>query len=329
MLDAIDAAVAGIVESDSDSAIRQTPHVERLMRIMRPRPRSSRDLMDGLVLKSRVGFGERIISPQPRVMDVGIKLYRQSISWNPWHGCRRVSEGCRNCYMFEGDSRRGLDGSEVRRSKTQFELPLKRDRNGRYACRDCFFMTSLTSDFFIEDADCWRDEAWDVIRKRRDVPFIILTKRPERIRECLPDDWNTGYPNVRLSVSVENQRTWDQRVPILQSIPSLKRDVFIAPMIGRVDAEGLLSEGGIDCIYLGGEYGPGSRPCEYDWVSSVRDSCVRHGVTFYWRNAGDVLVKDGFAMEFDSLREQSEYAERSGMDFIVDPVVRMTQTTLF
>lgn len=257
------------------------------------------------------------------------RLYYLSRSWNPWHGCRKVSEGCRNCYMFNGDCKRGLDGSEVRRSKTQFDLPLKRDRSGSYAYRDCFIMTSLTSDFFIEEADEWRDEAWGIIRKRRDVPFIILTKRPERIMDCLPGDWDGGYSNVRLSVSVENQRTWDIRVPMLQSIPCRKRDVFLAPMIGRVDAEPLLSKGGIDCIYLGGEYGENSRPCDYDWVASVHDACVRHDVTFYWRNAGDTLIRDGFVTEFRSLREQGEYAENSGLNHIVDPIVKSVQSTLF
>lgn len=26
--------------------------------------------------------------------------------WNPWHGCRKCSEGCRNCYMYYLDSLR-------------------------------------------------------------------------------------------------------------------------------------------------------------------------------------------------------------------------------
>ena len=111
---------------------------------------------------------------------------RNSVSWNPWHGCHRVSDGCLNCYMFVGDKSRGVNDSDiVRRSKTQFDLPLRKDRKGKYLLRDRLILTSMTSDFFIEEADAWRDEAWSIIRKRKDCTFIILTKRPHRIPDCL------------------------------------------------------------------------------------------------------------------------------------------------
>ena len=31
--------------------------------------------------------------------------------WNPWHGCRKISEGCRNCYVYRIDERHGRDAS--------------------------------------------------------------------------------------------------------------------------------------------------------------------------------------------------------------------------
>ena len=33
----------------------------------------------------------------------------------------------------------------------------------------------MTSDFFLEDADEWREEAWAVMRERRDLKFYLLT----------------------------------------------------------------------------------------------------------------------------------------------------------
>ncbi len=82
---------------------------------------------------------------------------RNSVSWNPWHGCHRVSDGCQNCYMFVGDASRGVQGSNiVRRSKTQFDLPLQKDRRGKYVLNDRLILTTMTSDFFIEEADEWR-----------------------------------------------------------------------------------------------------------------------------------------------------------------------------
>ena len=87
-------------------------------------------------------------------------ITRHSVTWNPWHGCHRISEGCQNCFMFAGDDKRGLDANTIRRSRTQFDLPLRKDRNGRYVHRDCIIGTCMTSDFFIEEADEWRSEAW-------------------------------------------------------------------------------------------------------------------------------------------------------------------------
>ena len=31
--------------------------------------------------------------------------------WNPWHGCKKISEGCENCYMYYLDRMRDKDGS--------------------------------------------------------------------------------------------------------------------------------------------------------------------------------------------------------------------------
>lgn len=44
----------------------------------------------------------------------------------------------------------------------------------------------MTSDFFLPEADPWRDDAWDMIRMRPDVIFFLLTKRPQRVSACLP-----------------------------------------------------------------------------------------------------------------------------------------------
>ena len=52
--------------------------------------------------------------------------------WNPWHGCKRISEGCENCYMYYLDSLRGKDGAEIYKVKNNFDYPLQKDRNGNY-----------------------------------------------------------------------------------------------------------------------------------------------------------------------------------------------------
>lgn len=131
--------------------------------------------------------------------------------WNPWHGCTKVSEGCAHCYMYAMDRAHELDGSVVRRNKTTFDYPLQRRRDGSYRVRTGeLIRICMTSDFLVEQADPWRDEAWEIIHGRPDVRFFILTKRPERFRSCLPPDWGDGWPNVMLNVTCENQRRADE-----------------------------------------------------------------------------------------------------------------------
>lgn len=54
-----------------------------------------------------------------------------SVSWNPWHGCRKISEGCRNCYVYRQDSRHDKDSREVRQT-AMFDRPVRRSRDGRF-----------------------------------------------------------------------------------------------------------------------------------------------------------------------------------------------------
>ena len=165
------------------------------------------------------------------------------IIWNPWHGCHKVSEGCQHCYMYFLDRMRGIDTSKVSRN-ANFDMPLKRGRDGRFKVAPGMeLLVGLSTDFFVEEADAWRDEAWAVIRKRPDVVFRILTKRAGRIRDHLPADWGDGYENVMLQVTTENQTRADERLSILLDVPAKHKGFMAAPLIGPVDAERYLATG--------------------------------------------------------------------------------------
>src|SRR3990167_3278580 len=136
-------------------------------------------------------------------------------TWNPWHGCTKVSEGCKNCYMYRDKKRYGQDGSKiVRASNKIFVLPR--------LLKGPLVFTCSWSDFFIKDADSWRVEAWEIIKYTPNLTYQILTKRPERIKYNLPPDW--PYKNVWLGVSVENNLHRD-RMDILRDIPAKVRFV--------------------------------------------------------------------------------------------------------
>ena len=118
-------------------------------------------------------------------------------TWNPWHGCLKVSPGCAHCYMYRDKRRYGQNPTAVVRSKTAFDAPLKwKEPKTIFTCS--------WSDFFIAEADAWRKDAWEVIRRSPQHTYQILTKRPERISGHLPK----GGP-LRMSGSVCLSRIQD------------------------------------------------------------------------------------------------------------------------
>jgi len=121
------------------------------------------------------------------------------------------------------------------------------------------------SDFFHADADGWRDEAWDVIRRTPNLVYLILTKRPELIRKRLPDDWGQGWPNVWLGVSCASKQMLNKmeslrRIPIH---PKAVRFLSAEPLLDDISSEIDLS--GFGWVIVGGESGGGP---EYLWDST-------------------------------------------------------------
>lgn len=241
--------------------------------------------------------------------------------WNPWHGCVKCSEGCDHCYMYFLDRVRDQDGSRIYKTKTGFRKPIQKDRQGRYKIQSGETLrVCMTSDFFLEEADRWRNEAWDMMRQRKDVVFFLLTKRPQRVRECLPFDWGGGWENVFFNVTCENQRRADERIPVLLELPFKHKGIMCAPFIGPVSIRKYLESGQIERVKCGGENYGGARPCHFDWVKSLRRECMDFNVTFCFIETGTVFVKDGRTYHMPDKRVQSEMAYKSGMNFQGKPM---------
>ncbi|MCZ2442949.1 MAG: phage Gp37/Gp68 family protein [Flavobacteriales bacterium] len=196
-------------------------------------------------------------------------------TWNPWHGCLKVSPGCKNCYMYRDKSRYGQDPRKIIRSKTTFEDPLRWNESR-------MIFTCSWSDFFIKAADAWRNEAWDIISRTPQHTYQILTKRAERIAQCLPADWGSGYENVWLGVSIENQ-DYMWRKELLLKVSSHVRFISAEPLLGPIEFESLE---GISWVITGGESGPKARPMSLDWVRTVRDKCKASDVAFFHKQNG-------------------------------------------
>ena len=214
--------------------------------------------------------------------------------WNPWHGCRKYSEGCDHCYMYYLDNQRGKSGEEIYRVKTNFNKPLKKDRQGHFHIKSGESLrVCMTSDFFLEEADPWRDDVWNIMRQRPDVHFWLLTKRAYRIRACLPWDWLDGWDHVSLNVTVENQKRAEERLPILLNLPAKHKGVMVAPFLGKVDLSPYLATGQLETVLAEGENYDGQRPLHYEWVKALYDQCARYRVPFSFLGTGNVFIKDG------------------------------------
>ena len=110
-------------------------------------------------------------------------------AWIPWYGCKKKSEGCQNCYIYRGAASRGMDAGYIHKSD-KFDLPLSLNKKGTYVIPpNTLVFTCFSSDFLLEEADEWRPEAWKMIKQRSDCKFFFLTKRPERLLSCAPEDW--------------------------------------------------------------------------------------------------------------------------------------------
>ncbi len=247
-------------------------------------------------------------------------------NWNPWHGCRRYSEGCENCYMFYLDQMRGVpeNSSNIYRTRDASK-PLAKDSKGHFKIPSGFEISiNMTSDTFLEEADDWRGDMWRIIRKRPDLIFYILTKRVHRVAQCLPEDWGEGYENVMMNISVENQRAFDERWPVLEKIPAKHKGINIAPMLSEIDISPALASGQIERVNLSGEGFDGRRPCRYEWIKHISDDCSRYQVNLVINMVGSVFVWDGSVYESRTFKEQADLAQKTGLSlFFGKPVYKL------
>lgn len=203
------------------------------------------------------------------------------------------------------DKRYGRDTTVIEKGKTTYELKDK-DVPLHSLIKMCF-----SSDFFIEEADKWRDGCWNFIRRRRDCIFVLTTKRPERIKDCVPPDWGDGWDHVHISISIENQEMADRRLTHFINAPVKHREVFCSPLIGPITLGKYLDTGLIKCVNVGGEFAPKGdvRPLKYEWVRDLYIEAKKRNIEFYFHQSGSMLIKDGVNIGKWNLNDQIKCAE--------------------
>lgn len=233
-----------------------------------------------------------------KITPIKSKISWTDITWNPWRGCDKVSQACKYCYMFRFYNNRGIDPKKLVKQEWTFDKPIKTEIGEK-------IFTCSMSDWFHEGADEWRDEAWDVIKRCPHHTFLILTKRPERIKDCLPKDWcKENYSHVWLGVTVESQKEVD-RIHILGEVPCEIKWVSFEPLLGDIQ----LSQKELDIIdwaVLGGESGYRNqvRKTELSWYNSLMFQLIGYGIPVFFKQLGsyyhyhELKVKDWYGEKY-------------------------------
>ena len=262
-------------------------------------------------------------------------------TWNPITGCSVVSAGCRHCYAMRlaggrlrhHPSRAGLTREtsagpvwtgEVRLNEGWLDQPL-RWRNPRR-----IFVCAHGDLFHPAVPDEWIDRVFAVMALAPQHTFQVLTKRPGRmldwfrrtpytrilrqadiLRAARPnlcsvgisDPTRTPWSWVWLGVSVEDQPTADERIPLLLQTPAAVRFISAEPLLGPVNLRRwtlaehgrrhIGAQHGIRWVIVGGESGPRARPCGVGWVRSIVEQCRAAAVPCFVKQFGASPVEEG------------------------------------
>ncbi len=285
---------------------------------------------------SEVGGGEKLVATSIEWTDE---------TWNCVRGCSMApgSEkgGCLNCYAARQAARdlpemrsptTGEPFATFRKSGPRWTgdvelIPSKLDEPLRWRKPRRVFVNSMSALF--HEALPYEDvlRVWSVMAQAERHTFQVLTKRPGRMREFVTE-WTGGLilPHVWLGVSVEDQATADERIPLLLQTPAAVRFVSYEPALGPVDfsrwmwpmhwhwdakfktPEEALAAGAsaerrrqalvsarrnfLDQIIVGGESGPGARPFDLAWARSVIRQCREAGVACFVKQLGACILGD-------------------------------------
>jgi len=227
-------------------------------------------------------------------------------TWNPVVGCTKVSPGCAHCYAermakrLVAIARSSRDrGANPGRAANYDQVINDRGRwNGKVfldhdAVADplnwrlprVIFVNSM-SDLFHEDVPLeFIQRVFGVMNDCPQHTFQVLTKRPHITAKFA--DRLTWTPNIWMGTSVESADV-THRVHELRKVPAHVRFLSVEPLLGPIPR---LPLSGIHWCIVGGESGPGARPMKREWVTPIRDRCLKYNVPFFFKQWGGVNNK--------------------------------------
>lgn len=225
------------------------------------------------------------------------------ISWchhtgNFWEGCDKKSPACKFCYAEFATPVRTLraKGLEVwgpptttaryRTKGAWTDVPRWNRKAVEAGERRRLFVMSL-GDIFEDhpQVEPWRAEALALLEKCTALDVMLLTKRPELVREMVPPAWLDRWPaHVWMGATVEDRKRATERLPMLRAIPAPVRFVSIEPQLEALDDIDLT---GIALAIVGGESGPDARVFRVEWARAIVAAARGVGCAPFVKQMGD------------------------------------------
>ncbi|MGE0539714.1 MAG: DUF5131 family protein [Dehalococcoidia bacterium] len=236
-------------------------------------------------------------------------------TWNPTTGCTPVSPGCDHCYAEIMAKRLQRFGQHKYRNGfayTEHEQELDRPHGWTKPRR--IFVNSMSDLFHEEATQPFIFRVFDVMREVDRHTYQVLTKRPNKAAAwlriyCIERGLQMLPPHIWIGTSVENQDAV-YRVGHLLRVPAAVQFLSCEPLLGPLDLSRLRlfkdssyfnaldgfrhidignwtkrlndePEPRVHWVIAGCESGQGMRPCDDDWLRSLRDQCVAAGIPFF------------------------------------------------
>lgn len=290
-----------------------------------------------------------------------------SATWNPFAGCSKISQGCKNCYAIRDAHRLSNNTNKKIQKKyagtvtadgTNWTGKINLDEEAlllplRWSKPRKIFVNSM-SDLFHENVpDEWIHKVFAVMALCPQHIFQVLTKRPQRMQQYMSQDGKHKHPhwgiisdqiyklsnglynafdiqnpfqNVWLGVSIEDQNTADERIPLLLDTPAVVRWLSIEPLLSEVNlpiaycyncnkfvafhnvnsdkdygcihcqcyvtnmVKRLHETASIDWVVVGGE--SNGRPCDVSHIRSIVRQCRAAGIRVFVKQLGSQIIGD-------------------------------------
>lgn len=244
------------------------------------------------------------------------KIEWADYTFNPWLGCTKVSEACRNCYAEAWAKRSGLvkwgaDAARRRTSESYWRQPLKWNRDAQIGGgRKRVFCASL-ADVFEDRRELapWRGYLFALIQTTPNLDWLLLTKRPHNIQFMLraASVYGDNFPsNAWLGTTVESDECAHRVDDLIEAAGEFAPVLFLScePLLGPLNLTAnqrhQVEHGGyrpmiddLQWVIAGGESGFSHRGLSLENVRRLRDDCARAGVPFFFKQHGGKTPKAG------------------------------------